>query len=148
MPDYSVARVMQRTQESVGKFERHIERKNDSYENMNVDLSRTDMNIHFNNCGDLTYNQQLEKMVAEGLQHFIDKAKKVTQFTELTPEIVHEFIQKIVVGKLEYKDGKRHQSVEFHYNGVGIIREPSPEEMEEYFQEHMRNKTARATKMA
>ncbi|MEF2877528.1 MAG: plasmid recombination protein [Blautia sp.] len=66
MPDYSVARVMQRTQESVCKFERHIERKNDNYENMNVDLSRTDMNIHFKDCRDLTYNQQLEKMVAEG----------------------------------------------------------------------------------
>lgn len=56
-----------RKAESVGKFERHIERKNDSYENMNVDLSRTDMNIHFKNCGDLTCNQQLEKMVADGM---------------------------------------------------------------------------------
>lgn len=88
------------------------------------------------------------QIATEGLQHFIDKAKKVTQLTELTPEIVHEFIQKIVVGKPEYKDSKRHQIVEIHYNGVGIIREPSPEEMEEYFQEHMQNKAARATKTA
>lgn len=84
----------------------------------------------------------------EGLQKFIDKAKKVTQLTELTPEIVHEFIQKIVVGKPEYKNGKRYQSVEIHYNGVGIIREPSPEEMEEYFQEHIQKKAARAAKTA
>lgn len=88
------------------------------------------------------------QIATEGLQRFIDKAKKVTQLTELTPEIVHEFIQKIVVGKPGYKDGKRHQSVEIRYNGVGIIREPSPEEMEEYFQEHMQNKAARATKTA
>lgn len=88
------------------------------------------------------------QIATEGLQRFIDKAKKVTQLTELTPEIVHEFIQKIVVGKPEYKDGKRYQSVKIHYNGVGIIREPSPEEMEEYFQEHMQNRTARATKTA
>ena len=88
------------------------------------------------------------QIATEGLQHFIDKAKKVTQLTELTSEIVHEFIQKIVVGKPEYKDGKRHQSVEIYYNGVGIIRESSPEEMEEYFEEHMQNKAARATKTA
>lgn len=65
MPDYSVARVKRRTKESVGKFERHMERKNETYENMNVDLSRTDMNIHFKSCGDLTYNQQLEKLVSD-----------------------------------------------------------------------------------
>ena len=88
------------------------------------------------------------KVATEGLQRFIDKAKKVTQLTELTPEIVHEFIRKIVVGKPEYKDGKRYQSVEIHYNGVGIIREPSPEEMEEYFQEHMQNRAARVIKTA
>ena len=29
--NYSVARVKTRTQESVGKFERHIERKNEHY---------------------------------------------------------------------------------------------------------------------
>ena len=88
------------------------------------------------------------KIATEGLQRFIEKAKKVTQLTELTPELVHEFIQKIVVGKPEYKDGKRYQSVEIHCNGVGIIREPSPEEMEEYFQEHLKTKGARMTKTA
>lgn len=88
------------------------------------------------------------KIATEGLQRFIEKAKKVTQLTELTPELVHEFIQKIVVGKPEYKDGKRYQSVEIHYNGVGIIREPSPEKMEEYFQEHLKTKGARMTKTA
>ena len=70
-------------------------------------------------------------MITEGLQRFIDKAKRVTQSTGLTPELVHEFIQKIVVSKPEYRDGKRYQGVEIYYNGVGIIREPSPEEMEE-----------------
>ncbi len=80
------------------------------------------------------------KIATEGLKRFIDRAKKVTQLTELTPELVHEFIQKIVVGKPEYQDGKRHQSVEIYYNGVGIIRRPSPEEREEYFQEHLKNK--------
>lgn len=81
-----------------------------------------------------------------GLQRFMGRAKKVTPLTELTPELVHEFIQKIVVCKPEYKAGKRYQSVEIYYNGVDIIREPSPEEMEEYFQEHLRSNAARTEK--
>ena len=45
--NYSVARVEQHTASGIGKSERHIERKNESYENMNVDLSRTPLNVHF-----------------------------------------------------------------------------------------------------
>lgn len=80
------------------------------------------------------------KIKTEGLQRFIDKVKQVTRLEALTPELVHEFIEKIVVSAPEYKDGKRYQEVAIHYNGVGIIREPTPEEMEEYFQEHIKNK--------
>ena len=64
--NYSVARVEQHTKASIGKSERHIERKNESYENMNVDLSRTPMNVHYQSCGDLTYNSHLDKLVEEG----------------------------------------------------------------------------------
>ena len=53
---------------------------------------------------------------------------------------MHEFIEKIVVSAPEYKDGKRCQKVEIYYNGVGIVREPTAEEMEEYFQEHISKK--------
>jgi len=82
---------------------------------------------------------------SDSLQRFIDRVKCVTQLTELTPEIVHEFIEKIVVSKPEYIDGKRHQSLEIYYNGVGIVREPSPEEMEELFQKHLRNRKSEKT---
>ena len=64
--NYSVARVKTRTQDSVGKFERHIERKNEHYANMNVDLERTPMNIQYRSCGELTYNEVLQKLVDEG----------------------------------------------------------------------------------
>lgn len=80
------------------------------------------------------------KIKTEGLQRFIDKAKQVTRLESLTPELVHEFIEKIVVSAPEYKDGKRYQKVAIYYNGVGIVREPTAEEMEEYFQEHISRK--------
>ena len=64
--NYAVARVQQYTKASIGKSERHIERKNQNYENMNVDLSQTPRNVHFQSCGGLTYNASLDKMIEEG----------------------------------------------------------------------------------
>ena len=33
---------------------------------MNVDLSRTLMNVHFKSCGGMIYNKYLDKLVADG----------------------------------------------------------------------------------
>ena len=63
--NYSVARVVTHTQNTIGKCERHNERKNESYANMNVDTARCDMNVHFKSCGELTYNEQLNMLIAE-----------------------------------------------------------------------------------
>ena len=82
---------------------------------------------------------------ADDLQKFIQRARQVTRLTELTPEIVHEFIDKIVVSKPDKVDGKRHQRLDIHYNTIGLWCAPSPEEMEKLFQEYLagqRKKTA------
>ena len=63
--NYSVARVVTHTQSTIGKCERHNERKNESYANMNVDTARCNMNVHFRDCGELTYNEQLNKLISE-----------------------------------------------------------------------------------
>lgn len=72
----------------------------------------------------------------EELQRFIDRTRKVTRLTELTPEIVHEFIEKIVVHGPEMVDGKRHQKVDIYYSAIGLWSAPGPKEMEELFQKH------------
>ena len=64
--NFTVARVVTHTRAGVGKCERHNERKNENYGNMNVDLERTPMNVHFKACGELTYNETLDKLVADG----------------------------------------------------------------------------------
>lgn len=64
--NFTVARVVTHTRAGVGKCERHNERKNESYTNMNVELERTPMNIHFKACGKLTYNETLDRLVADG----------------------------------------------------------------------------------
>ena len=76
----------------------------------------------------------------ESLQKFIAKVKKVTSPTELTPELVNEFIEKIVVSSPHYLDGKRYQLIDVHYKGVGIINIQTPEEFEKGFQAKMKQR--------
>ncbi len=64
--NFAVARVVTHTRTGVGKCERHNERKNENYGNMNVDLGRTPMNVHFKACGELTYNETLNRLVTDG----------------------------------------------------------------------------------
>lgn len=74
----------------------------------------------------------------EGLQRFVSKAKQITNLKELTPELVHEFIEKIVVHAPKYLDGNRFQLVDIYFYGVGIIKELEPEEMEAKFQKALK----------
>ena len=79
----------------------------------------------------------------ENLQRFIDKVKRITKIKELTAELVHEFIDKIVVHAPRYLDGKRVQFIYIYYNGVCILRELTPEELEEAFQNHIAERKAK-----
>lgn len=78
----------------------------------------------------------------ESLQRFIQKVKQITELKALTPELIHEFVDRIVVYAPRYLDGKRVQLLDIYYSGVGILHELTPEEMEESFQHHLaqRNK--------
>lgn len=78
----------------------------------------------------------------EGMQRFIQKVKQITELKALPPELIHEFVDKIVVYAPRYLDGKRVQLLDIYYSGVGILHELTPEEMEEAFQQHLaqRNK--------
>lgn len=91
--NYSVARVKTRTQESVGKFERHIERKNEHYANMNVDLERAPMNVSFRDCGELTYNEMLQKLVNEGKVSMRGLKKDAKVYDELIFDINSEYFE-------------------------------------------------------
>ena len=77
-------------------------------------------------------NRQVDQ--EEGLQRLVSKAKQITDLKELTPELVHEFIEKIVVHAPKYLDGKRYQLIDIYFYGVGIIKELTPEEMETEYQ--------------
>ena len=81
----------------------------------------------------------------ESLQRFIQKVKQITELKALTPELIHEFVDKIVVYAPRYLDGKRVQLLDIYYSGVGILHELTPEEMEEAFQHHLAERSKEKT---
>ena len=91
--NFSVARIETRTRASVGKFERHIERKNESYENMNVDLSRTPMNVSFKGCGKLTYNEYLNELIAAGTVSLKGLKPDATVFDEMIMDVSTDYFE-------------------------------------------------------
>ena len=109
--NYSVARVAQHTAEGVGKSERHIERKNESYENMNVDLTRTPMNVHFKGCGEQTYNAWLDKLVAEGTVSLRGLKKDAKIFDEMIFDVNTAYFEQH--GGYEY--ARRFYEEAFHF---------------------------------
>ena len=65
--------------------------------------------------------QRLRETV-NGTDGFLDKAKRYTDITELTPELLRLFIEKIVVHEKEVKWSKHApQTVEIYYNGIGYV---------------------------
>ena len=64
--DMSCARVKQYTASDVSKAERHNERKNETYENMNVIEERIPYNVHFKKPTAPTYMEQLKQMETDG----------------------------------------------------------------------------------
>ena len=58
------------------------------------------------------------------LTQFISNVKKYTEITKLTPEILNELIEKILVHQAEKVNGKKIQEIDIYYRGVGIISFP------------------------
>ena len=65
---------------------------------------------------------QCLRETVSGTDSFLDKAKRYTDITELTPELLRLFIEKIVVHEKEVKWSKHApQTVEIYYNGIGYV---------------------------
>ena len=91
--NYSVARVVTYTKQNIGKAERHNERKNQTYSNMNVDLEQTKNNVYYKTCN-TTYNERLKELVDTGkvsLRGLKDNAKV---FDELVLDINSDYFEK------------------------------------------------------
>lgn len=61
------------------------------------------------------------KEQSDNVSRFMRLIRKYTEIEELTPEIVREFIEKVIVHEKQKIDGKKVQAVEIVYNCVGVI---------------------------
>lgn len=84
----------------------------------------------------------------ENVSAFIQKVKRYTEIKELTPAIVNEFIDHIIVSKKQVINGKTVYPIDIYYNGVGIITAPSAEEYEAMLQERLKQKRSSKEKTA
>jgi hypothetical protein len=50
--------------------------------------------------------------------------KRHTDFTELSAQLLHEFIEKIVVFEADKTSGERHQAVDVYLNYIGRFEVP------------------------
>ncbi len=91
--NYSVARVETYTKTSITKAERHNERKNKSYSNMNVDLEQTPKNVHYKRC-ETTYNEKLKEMLDTGQVSLRGLRSNANLFDELIFDINSDYFEK------------------------------------------------------
>lgn len=91
--NYSVARVETYTKTSITKAERHNERKNKSYSNMNVDLEQTPNNVHYKRC-ETTYNEKLKEMLDSGQVSLRGLRENAKLFDELIFDINSDYFEK------------------------------------------------------
>ncbi|MEJ1730686.1 DUF4368 domain-containing protein, partial [Escherichia coli] len=77
---------------------------------------------------------------------FLHLVRKHIDLQELTPEILHEFIDKIVVHHREQLFGETVQKVEIYYKMIGYMELPemSKAEKESYMKYFARNETDRS----
>lgn len=95
------------------------------------------------------YENELSKVKdTEGdIERFYELVDRYTSFEELTPRMLNEFVEKVLVHKAEKIDGRRVQKVEVYLNFVGKLELPEPvkdpeqEKIDEYWRNrYWRNK--------
>ena len=80
----------------------------------------------------------------DNADRFIELAHRYTNFSELTPAMLHEFVDKVIVHEPDKSSGVRTQQIAIYLKFVGQINLPveelSPEELKE--EERKRKKRA------
>ena len=110
--DMSCARVKQYTASDVSKAERHNERKNETYENMNVIAERIPFNVHFKKPTAPTYMEQLKQMETDGQVSLRGLRKDATLFDEIVIDVNTMYFERNFYCKCE-AIGKCEEAFEY-----------------------------------
>lgn len=84
-----------------------------SYEAEQAELADTIKNI--------SASLNNDKTEQDNIRRFVAVAKKYTKLTELSTEILHDFIRKIVIHAPDKSSGKRVVQLDIYYNFIGRI---------------------------
>mgnify|MGYP001241806845 FL=1 len=58
--------------------------------------------------------------------HFLQLVKRHTEISTISPELIREFVDKIIVYQVEKVNGKQEQRIKIYYNSIGASEiEPS-----------------------
>ena len=95
----------------------------DRFKNLsfNYDKEQQELKIKIEQLSNEIENKEKKKT---DLTQFISNVKKYTEITELTPEILNELIEKIIIHQTEKINGKKVQEIDIYYRSVGIISFP------------------------
>lgn len=93
-PDMSCARVQQYQSSDISSAERHNERKNESYDNINVEISRIPFNVHYKDTGGLSYMDTLRKLEADGKISLRGLRQDATLFDEIIIDVNTMYFEK------------------------------------------------------
>lgn len=124
---------------ALGKLpEKQYEALSAEYEQEQTDLEET---ISAEQKEPDAYNEDTTR-----IDNFLALVKKYTDFTELTPAMIHEFVDKILVHKPEKIDGERVQEVEIYLKYIGKVEIPAPEMTQEEMEAEAKAKERRRKK--
>ena len=84
----------------------------------------TEQEILERDCSKL--RDEIERYVADNVRadKFVELVGRYKDFTELTPQMLNEFIEKIVVFECDKSTGERHQNVDIYLNFIGKFKVP------------------------
>jgi nitrogen fixation protein FixH len=77
----------------------------------------------------ITLQAELDSFTADSakVEKFIGLVKRYTDFSELTPQMIAEFIEKIEVHEADKSSGERSQQVDVYLNFIGKFEVPTDE---------------------
>jgi hypothetical protein len=113
--------------------EKRFEQLSQSYESEQAELEKQTTEIR----------EQLAQFENDSLKadKFLELARRYTDFSELTPAILHEFVEKVIVHEGDKSSGRRVQQVDIYLNYIGQfdlpdyseqIEDPAKESEREY----------------
>ena len=87
-----------------------------------IDEEQNALRLRIRNLKKIVAEEKRHEMNAEG---FLALVRKYTDFQELTPEILREFIDKVVVFHRQMEQGVMTQHVEIHFKMIGHVILPA-----------------------